>query len=146
MNWKFNVQNIKSKLQKVFSEDWLQLQGNHYNYGLQSITTPETLRGNIGEKFYKYRSLAETNKIPLLIAVVPGLETSHQFGDTEMNWIFYGESQKPIVVSKGLFADKPLFSGAILAKWQNPGQWQMQSYLNPFAKFPLPASIFTSGK
>jgi len=117
-----------------------------YGYGLQSITTPESLRANLVKKFYKYRFLAEANKLPLLIAVVPGLETRHQFGDTEMNWIFYGESQKPIVVSKGLFADKPLFSGAILANWQSPGQWLMQSYLNPLAKFPLPASIFTSGR
>jgi hypothetical protein len=101
---------------------------------------PTALRVNIKKKVHTYKTVAATNNIPLVVAVVADLKTN--YGYLEMKRILFGKSFGQDLLSDGLFAKKPLLTGAIRAWSPQLGKWQMQYYFNPKAINPLPENLF----
>jgi len=109
-------------------------------FGRSFCVDPTPLRVNINKKVHRYKTVVETNSIPLVIAVVADLKTN--YGDLEMKKVLFGQVFRQEVLSGGLFAKKPLLTGAIRAWSPQIGKWQMQYYSNPQAKNPLAENLF----
>ena len=116
---------------------------------------PQPLKENIEEKVRKYQALATSNKIPFMVAVVMEFRTGYDAEELEN--VLFGQEVVDVAFDKttnqiinqatrrrndGLFKDRPLLSGVILARRPNMGKWEIKSYLNPNAQHPLPADIF----
>jgi hypothetical protein len=91
---------------------------------------------NIEGKIHKYKTLAESYKIPFVVALVAEFRTG--YGVEELESVLFGQK------SNGLFVKKPLLSGAIWAWKSKEYKWQMKSYLNPLAQNRLPTNVFGS--
>ena len=107
----------------------------------QPIYAPWTpLREKIEEKIHKYKNLALSNKIPLLVAVASGSET--HYSNFEMKNILMGGVFTESPLSNGLFAKEPLLSGALFVHREGMAKWKVDYYPNPKATFPLPENVF----
>ncbi len=98
------------------------------------------LREKIEEKIHKYKNLVLSNKIPLVVAVAPGLGTD--YSNFEMKNILLGGVFVESPSSDGLFAKEPLLSGALFVRREGMAQWKIDHYPNPKAAFPLLENIF----
>jgi len=110
-------------------------------FGDSFCVDPTPLRVNINKKVRKYKNVAATNNIPLVVAVVADLKTN--YGDLEIKRILFGQASGQDLLKDGLFAKKPLLTGAIRAWSPQIGKWQMRYYFNPKANNPLPENLFT---
>ena len=112
-----------------------------FGFAVSFCVDSTPLRENIECKVHKYKHLAETNNMPLVVAVVADLRTN--YGDLEMKTILFGQSFGQDLLNDGLFANKPLLTGVIRAWSPQIGKWQMQYYSNPRANHALPENLFT---
>jgi hypothetical protein len=124
-------------------------------FGRSFWVNPEPLRRNIETKIDKYKKIALANKFPFLVAVVAEFRTGYDLEGLED--ILFGKEVFDIAIDNatseaveqttrrkndGLFVKKPLLSGVIWASKPIAREWQMRSYLNPHAQFPLPEKSF----
>lgn len=87
-----------------------------------------SLRTKIEEKVYKYKSLAVTNKLPLVIAVASG--PGSDYTSFELDGVLRRKG--------GLFLDQPLLSGAFWISRNGFAQWRISYFANPHATYPVP--------
>jgi hypothetical protein len=99
----------------------------------------EPLRKKIEEKIHKYKTLARSNRIPLLVAVARGSETD--YSNFEMKGILLGGVSAESPSTDALFAEEPLLSGAIFVTREGMAKWKVDHYPNPKATFPLPGNV-----
>jgi hypothetical protein len=97
------------------------------------------LREKIEGKLHKYKPLVLSNKMPLVVAVAPGLET--HYSSFEMQNILLGGFFVESPLSDGLFAREPLLSAAIFVDGRVILDWTIKRYPNPNATFQLPSNI-----
>jgi hypothetical protein len=124
-------------------------------FGRAFWVNPTPLRRNIEAKVDKYKKLVESNRIPFAVAVVAEFRTGYDLEGLED--ILFGKEVFDLAIDNatsgvvaqttrrkndGLFVKKPLLSGVIWASKPIAGEWQMRSYLNPHAQFPLPEKSF----
>jgi hypothetical protein len=98
------------------------------------------LREKIEEKIHKYKNLVTANKIPLVVAVAPGLESDYT--DFEMRNVLLGGVFVESPTSDGLFAKEPLLSAALFIKRTGMAEWKIHPYPNLKATLPLPEKFF----
>jgi hypothetical protein len=108
--------------------------------GIYAAWTP--LCKKIKEKVHKYKNLVTANKIPLVVAVAPGLET--YYSNFEIKKILFGKVSVESPSGDGLFHEEPLLSGAFFIGLKGV-EWTINHYSNPQAIFPLPENIFGKG-